>query len=326
MCQNKIIKHFGIKTLDDRYNLTIEYNYNHDLDKSVIEKSLRTSKILKKQSIMSDYCYSYNLYFGGTQANKVAEGVKGCVEITIYNYNNIYQNNTIADVVSIQSEESCNIAGNLKPGVGTLHMINTAFHVCMRMFSWITSFKFTDTSSKTCISNKATTGVSLSAYSVALYDKTWYERSFGAEVMNLDDRKKYKGYIQRLSQPEYKNMPWNVFYTNFITNYGRNNPKEQINLDVIKDTYLVSKTYREFFDLLQYKIRNKEELCLTLQLWVENIIKHIFDFSLSLNSVLLKAWVINTNSIKDIEFEKYGLVTLEDIKYTGGNQYGYKIL
>jgi hypothetical protein len=318
MSRNKIIKHFGIKTLDDKYHLTIEYNYNNDLDKGFVEKSLRKSKILKNQSIISDYCYSYNLYFGGIK--------KGCLEITIYNYNNIYQNNTIADLVSIQSEESCNLSGNLQKGKGTLHMINTAFHVCMRMFPWITIFKFTDTSSKTCVSNKPTTGVSLSAYSIALYGKTWYERSFGAEVMNLDDRKKYKDYIERLRLPKYKDMSWNVFYTNFIINYGRNNPKDQINLDIIKDAYLVSKTYREFFDLLQYKIKNKEELCLTLQLWVENVIKHIFDFNLLLNSVLLKAWVINITNVKNIEFEKYGLVTLEDIKYTGGNQSGYKIL
>ena len=326
MSRNKIIKHFGIKTLDDKYHLTIEYNYNNDLDKSFVEKSLQKSKILKNQSIISDYCYSYNLYFGGSRAKKLAEGAKGCLEITIYNYNNIYQNNTIADLVSIQSEESCNLSGNLQKGKGTLHMINTAFHVCMRMFPWITIFKFTDTSSKTCVSNKPTTGVSLSAYSIALYGKTWYERSFGAEVMDLDDRKKYKGYIERLSMETYKNMPWNVFYTNFIINYGRNNPKDQINLELIKEYYLGSKTYREFFDLLQYNIKNKEELCLTLQLWVEDVIKHLFDASLSLNSVLLKAWVINITNVKDIEFEKYGLVTLEDIKYTGGNQSGYKIL
>jgi len=74
------------------------------------------------------------------------------------------------------------------------------------------------------------------------------------------------------------------------------------------------------------KIKDKQELCLTLQLWVENIIKHIFDFSLSLNSVLLKAWIINTTDIKDIKFKQPRLVTLEDIKYTGGNQIGYKIL
>ena len=320
MSKSKLIKHFGIKTPDNKYHLTIEYNYDDNIKKSVIEKSLQQSKLLKKQSIVSDYCYSYNLYFGGLK--------KGCVEITIYNYNNIYYNNKVADLVSIQSEESCNISGNLKPGVGTLHMINTAFNVCLRMFPWLTSFKFMDTSHKNCIGNNSTTGVSLSAYSIALYGKTWYERSFGAKVMDIDDRKKYNNYIERLNQSEYKNMPWNTFYSNFISNHGKTNLKDLIHLDIIKDTYLSTKTYRDFFDLLQYKIKDKQELCLTLQLWVENVIKYIFDANISLTPVLLKWWIVESSSSSVIEFEKTGLVILEDIKYIGGlfTYPGYKIL
>lgn len=318
MSRNKLIKHFGIKTTENRFHLSIEYNYNSDVKKSVIEESLLESKILKGQSIISELCYSYNLYFGGNK--------KGCVEITIYNYNNLYQTNTVADIVSIQSEESCNISGNLKKGKGTLHMVNTALNICIRMFPWIKSFKFVDTSHKNCIDNKPTTGVSLSAYSIALYGKTWYEKTFDAEVMDLNDRKKYKEHIERLTKAEYKNMPWNVFYNKFIINFGRIPPKSIHNLDIIHNSYEVTKTYREFFDLLQYRIQNKEELCMTLQPWIESLIKYLFGAELSLNSELSKSWIINSSNVKEVEFESPALVTLKEITYTGGYMSGYKIL
>ena len=318
MSRTKLIKYFGIKTTEDRFHLSIEYNYNSDVSRAVIEDSLLESKIIKGQSIISELCYSYNLYFGGSK--------KGCVEITIYNYNNPYQTNTAADIVSIESEESCNISGNLKKGRGTLHMVNTALNICIRMFPWVKTFKFIDTSHKNCIDNTLTTGVSLSAYSIALYSKTWYEKSFGAEVMDLNDRKKYREHIERLNKAEYKNMPWSIFYNKFIVNFGRNSPKSISNLEIINGTYESTKTYREFFDLLQYRIENKEELCMTLQPWIENLIKYLFDAELSLNSELSKSWIINSSSVKDVEFETPAIVTLKDIKYTGGTRGGYKIL
>ena len=318
MSRTKLIKYFGIKTTEDRFNLSIEYNYNSDINRSVIEKSLTESKILKGQSIVSELCYSYNLYFGGSK--------KGCVEITIYNYNNQYETNTVADIVSILSEESCNISGNLKKGKGTLHMINTALTICIRMFSWVKTFKFIDTSQKNCIDNTPTTGVSLSAYSIALYSKTWYEKAFGAELMNLNDRKKYRDPIERISKAEEKNMPLNVFYNKFIINFGRNSPKHIINLIILQESYEQTKTYREFFDLLQYRIKNKEELCMTLQPWVENLIKYLFDAQLSLNSELSKFWVIDSSSVKEVKFDSPAIVTLKDITYNGGSMSGYNIL
>ena len=318
MSRKKLIKYFGIKTTEDRFHLSVEYNYNSDVNRSVIEESLTGSKILKGQSIISELCYSYNLYFGGSK--------KGCVEITIYNYNNPYQTNTVADIVSIYSEESCNISGNLKKGRGTLHMINTSLTVCIRMFPWVKTFKFIDTSHKNCIDNTPTSGVSLSAYSIALYSKTWYEKSFGAEVMDVNDRKNYREHIDRLNKAEHKNMPWNVFYNKFIINFGRIPPKSIHNLDIIHDSYEVTKTYREFFDLLQYRIKNKEELCMTLQPWIESLIKYLFGAELSLNSELSKSWIINSYSVKEVEFESPAIVTLADIKYTGGDNSGYKIL
>jgi len=333
MSRNKLIKYFGIKTTEDRFHLSVEYNYNSDVTRAVVEDSLLESKIIKGQSIISELCYSYNLYFGGTK--------KGCVEITIYNYNNPYQTNTAADIVSIESEESCNISGNLKKGRGTLHMVNTALNICIRMFPWVKTFKFIEanqhsclalqspieeTSHKNCIDNTPTTGVSLSAYSIALYSKTWYEKSFGAEVMDLNDRKKYREHIERLNKAEYKNMPWGVFYNKFIINFGRIPPKSIHNLEIIHGSYESTKTYREFFDLLQYRIENKEELCMTLQPWIESLIKYLFDAELSLNSELSKSWIINSSSVKEVEFETPAIVTLKDIKYAGGTRGGYKIL
>jgi hypothetical protein len=65
---------------------------------------------------------------------------------------------------------------------------------------------------------------------------------------------------------------------------------------------------------------------MTLQPWIESLIKYLFDAELSLNSELSKSWIINSSSVKEVEFETPAIVTLKDIKYAGGTRGGYKIL
>ena len=327
---NKLIKYFGIKTLENKYNLSIEYKCFESVTLKNLEKSLNTSKMLSKQSIVSDVVYSYNLYFGGSQANKVAEGAKGCVEITIYNHNNLLNDPKYANIVNIHSEEGCNISSNLSKGVGTLHMINTALNVCIKMFPWVMFFTFSDTSTKECITKKPSSSVSLSAFMIALYGKTWYEKNFKATLLKQSEQIEYCQKLEKFNDSKLKNkISWELFYNRFIINFGRNS--NIINIDIIYNLYINTKTFREFLDKLQFEIKDKQQLCLTLQPWIESFVLFLLgdgnlDTIASLNSTLSKQWIIDISGVSEIEFDKPGIVILDSIEYTGGNDSGYKIL
>ncbi len=312
--------------------MTIEYKCFESVTLKNLEKSLNTSKILNKQSIFSDMVYSYNLYFGGTKK-------KGCVEITIYNHNNQLNNPKYANIVNIHSEEGCNISSNLSKGIkangvaedtGTLHMINTALNVCIKMFPWVMFFTFSDTSTKECITQKPSSSVSLSAFMIALYGKTWYEKNFKAKLLKQSEEIEYRQKLEQFNDSVLKNkISWELFYNRFIINFGRNS--KIINIDIIYNVYMNTKTFRDFFDKLQFEITDKQELCLTLQPWIESFVLFLLgdgnlDTIAALNVTLSKQWFIDISGISEIQFDKPGIVILDSIKYTGGNPSGYKIL
>ena len=296
-----------------RFYLTISYNYHY---------TIPDSEILKEP--ISPLATSYTLLFGGKQ--------RGCVEIHVLNPYKIDKrllvkdiNPEIAKIVSILSEESCSIAGNLQKGHDTMLMVNTALNIIKRLFNWVIYFRFQDTSRKDCEPLKNSPSVSLSSYSIALYGKTWYEKNFKAIVENKEDRMVYKNDLKKLNNPDYKtDTEWWYFKNRYLND-------NNVNINIIKECYEQSKTFREFFDRLHYLILDKKELCLTLQPWIEKFIGDItgiVDFKVNTN--LMKHWIISADDIDTVEFNRPEILTISHLEYDimkgGFINNGYKIL
>ena len=131
----------------------------------------------------------------------------------------------------------------------------------------------------------------------------------------MDNRELYNECITKLYKPEYK-----VCLKKFI-NIITNNGKQSIyNNELIIKTYTNTDTYFSFFNELKKIINNNEELCLTLQMWIENLIlNQLFNNK----NILIQSWIVVAANIPKVDFKDPWLV---DEHYLGSKKKFDKLL
>ena len=303
------------------YLMDIKARYNYKLSREEYAKDIK------------NLTNSLSFKIHGIQANEVAEDNKkhGCIDIILSNLIGADNKNIILDyatINNIESDSSCYLSNNLEPGIqanevaednDTRDMIYTSLQTVLKICPWIKYFKLYDASRKNCSPGQLTTGVSLSCYYIALYRKTWYEATLNAKIENLQLREKYELAIKEFNNPSCKKN-WESF-DNFMFKGVKS-----LNYEIIKNTFDLTKTYSDFFDSLKQQIINKEELCLTLQPWIEDFIRLVI-FKNDI-SILNEVWVVDEAPV--IKF-KSPWITSKEHNYllnsqSGGNKRGYKIL
>lgn len=157
-----------------------------------------------------------------------------------------------------------------------------------------------------------------------------YESVLGAKIKNKENREFYNRCIEKLTKKESK-ISWEDL-RNLI---DEGNEK----LELIEECYKDSRDYSEFFKLLKEKIKNSEELCLTLKPWIEDFMRIvIFDNNTNLR-LLEGEWIVDMEEVPAVEFKEQWLITKESIgnnefkgilekirNQKGGSNRGYKIL
>lgn len=224
-------------------------------------------------------------------------GKKGnCVSISINTPDSLlvergYHKLDEATLPILAWDSQCAVSPNLQRGIGTIHMIKTALSEAKKRYSYIKLFTLTDNSTITCDNTK---GIPLLFFSIAEHSKTWYERQFGAYIVDPSLNKRYHNGILTLNDAEVK-LDWNSFES-LLKPYTTAE-----NISILKPYYVETATYAEFFKQLLKK-EGKRKLCTHIVNWIDVFFTYIFQFDPT--AVL---WAIPADSIEEI-------VILEEIK------------
>ena len=274
-----------VKTItSNNYLYTININNAiYYSDETLIEF---IDNISNYKDIIFTICFDINSMDGGN------------INIKLHNYydqqlscmlNNVYIDNITA--CNCNSISDITINNN-----STLNMIYTAITYIKDLCPWLTKISLCDYRKSICRKGEATPGMLLSCYYIALTGKTWYETFLNAELENINYKNKYNEYINLfINSKDYK-CDWydlNVYLYQFGF-------QKSINFDIIETVYKSSVTYFDFFNKLKEQITDTNELCKTLELWLEMCMK-LFIFETNLD-LLNNTWVFNIADIQRITY------------------------
>ena len=178
-------------------------------------------------------------------------------------------------------EGKCESLGKYIHGKDTITMVLLAFTIVKKVAPNIKILELDDMSDILCtIDDTTSVSIPLSVYELAFYNKTWYERHFGAYLQNPIFRNEYmkakEGFTKPHTKPEY---------------FSFNNKDLNITLSSI---YSKTKTWNEFFSEI-YKFDNK---CKLMFPWYRDAIK----LAMGGDTYERLTWEINLANCKSIKY------------------------
>ena len=158
-------------------------------------------------------------------------------------------------------------------------MVNLAFTFIKKVAPHIHYISLDDKSDFTCIIGERTVGISMMLYELALHEKSYYEKLFGAYLENPILRDLYKKGKSGFLKP----LPPDFSFNN-----------ESLE-EILKPIYKESKNWREFFE----KCKDLPNLCKILFPWYRQAMMIIFDGI----SFERQRWIIDLDSRPTISVE-----------------------
>jgi hypothetical protein len=156
-------------------------------------------------------------------------------------------------------DQGCELTGKKIAGESTLEMIKLAFRVVLDIAPHIQYLQLQDTSSIPCVIDnpERPVGISLAYYELMFHRSTWYEKHFGARLINPKFQELYMSSKQNFDSPK-------------PTYFSLAN--KDLNI-LLQPLYRSTHTWGEFFDEL-YKIKYK---CKLIFPWYKNAIALLCD-------------------------------------------------
>ena len=182
------------------------------------------------------------IYLGGLH--------KYCIKLQAFKPGSVYERSGLD--ITIATMPELKYEGTYRRKIDTDYIFKLGISILQSISKWVKKLKFTDTSHRTC-SNGTT--VELPFMNYILYEKTWYERTFGAyleksdQVLFNDVAKKFQELKQTLS--------WEIVQAMLQTPESIVCEKETLYL---RDLYRTSKTWSEFF-LPIYECMGRNTFC-----------------------------------------------------------------
>ena len=172
----------------------------------------------------------------------------------------IYLDGDHPNIDAIGFNENCNLAGDLKRGYGTMHMIRCALSFIHNKYPQLKNlpFELKDVSSISC----GRFDLPLSKYYLSKYGKTWYEMKFGAIPASHSLLLKYNRARDALLR--YLHQSPILPFTDFIQQF---NSKTQRLLTALRSTYDTSKSLHDFIIKL-----DSEYDCAIFERWLEVLV------------------------------------------------------
>jgi hypothetical protein len=151
----------------------------------------------------------------------------------------VYSKQPEAILQGVSYYETCSSNGPMPRGCGTngtRAMILAGLELCVKLFSFIERFSFTDESTFLCGSSR----VSIANMSFILHSKTWYERFFNAEPVEKEAfnslRKAYHTY-------DIQSIPFSNIWTQSLDESG-------LDREAVYEIYKSSKHFADFYKTL----------------------------------------------------------------------------
>jgi len=182
------------------------------------------------------YCKMYKIHRDTLHAYTISFGTKKKDFCITASYNHDKSDEIYID--RIEKKNNC-IVGKSFDEIkeGTIKLVNLSLSVLKIMFPLIKKFAFVDASQIKCSNNDT---MSMALDYIIKYNKTWYEKQFGAELPEKNGIKKvYTDSLLVLDRPSIDFL--------LVKNAVKG-------IELYEDAYIISKTPREFINHLRKKL------------------------------------------------------------------------
>jgi hypothetical protein len=155
------------------------------------------------------------------------------------------------------TDGGCEITDKIISGKNTVGMVNLGITIIRKIAPHIQYIRLEDMSDFPCkFDNGSVVGISMMLYELAFYQQAYYERRFGAYLLNDTMRKMYEDYKSG-------------FLEHLPNDFSFNNKDLE---DILRPLYLESKNWKEFFD----KVHELPNVCQILFPWYRSAMMIIF--------------------------------------------------
>lgn len=225
---------------------------------------------------------------------------KGCVQITVKladpgNKDERFRNVKDSDVAYVSwigHAEECSLTSDMPSGVGTRHMVRTAFSIVQAHFGDVKKFKLMDSSEINCL--PLDRKVSLADIQLSLHGKTYYERYFGAYLEFEPIRTDYYERVESMRRSTLD--PFELFCSQFkIPNDYKS---------CIEKPYNESSSYAEFFQKLREQC--EFEYCFMTSEWLERFLVDKLT-----NRYKNNDWIIDMAKVKPVQYSSRAMTADE---------------
>ena len=232
----------------------------------------------------------------------VGGDIDKCVNITIHSEDSKRSKELLLSWTEVIGKE-CSVDGQLIKGDSTVQMVRLAFTVAKEIAPYAEYITFSDMSYFMCNTPEGNIKVSLPAFHIAFYDKTWYEDKFKAIMTNANNYKLYRDSIENMYNED-TDMPPDF-------DFGNARIRE-----LLLPFYTKAKTWKQFFHLIA--VNYPDDKCTLMYPWLTGAMRFIFQGS---GVYAGQEWKID---IKKIVRVKYYQVDKSHIK-GGGFKKEYRI-
>ena len=230
---------------------------------------------------------THGIDFGGT--------MRGCVTMTVQTPNAAWASDPrfafferdkhLALISWIGYGRRCNLTNDMPGGEGTRKMVQAAMTFVLQRYPWITAFKLTDASTFVCVESFE---MNLADVSWVTHGKTYYERHFGASLLEPNLAAAYAADTARLngSLPEFADFAQLARLSSV--------PRDKIEL--LKKAHSGAATYRDLFARL--KAECGARYCDALHPWLAG-----FVVTMSRHPYWSSYWVIPAANVRQQPLE-----------------------
>jgi len=278
--------------------------------------------ITTTQGIKDDKNIVYTRYFNfGSYVEEDERGKKDkktCVDIYVM-YEELANelpniNYKLAKLITTHYDERCSVDERLQRGEGTQHMISTALTFVSKMCPFIEGFEINDASTRQCDNN---TTITLSYFSITKYQKTWYEKNFGAYIPTE--------YVRSIRRQTNKNI--GNRYRN-ITNKNKNSRPSIDKMKLYKETvhHLMKQSLPDwtlfrvlYLRTIDSQLEEDLKRMFDQSLNYGQLFNHIHDMGMSKACIYLQPWIdtvmLSTN-LKNYILHTQWVIPIDRIKQT----------
>lgn len=223
----------------------------------------------------------------------------------------------------VDNNDLCLIDGKLRNyEKGTVKLIKIALQTIKYLFPKVTKLTLFDDSQIYCEENNKTSKLSLSYDYILKYNESWYQKNFKAELPGFISKK----YIKNQPLPNIDAEPNTLMeqYNNSLKILDEPIMDYSLIINIFsqfvefKDEYEMSKTPREFINLLRRKLKN--EFCFKVGRWLN---QYMVSLRIKLSA---ENWYILSSNIENVPNFSISLMSQKDsIKILNGGNYNKKI-